>query len=387
MGRLFLFGFIGLFISWGALYYRYSDEKNTQARKYRLDPPPTLENVLAENRLLEKAEHILENQIVGPESFVVEKDAIYATIYDAKVIKIVNGKIVSQVSYSERAKFFRDCGNFEAEDTCGRPLGIRKLSENSQKFVVADAYLGVFVVDFSDEQNPTTSQILDSKKPIEGFAPKFLNDLDVLNEDEIILSDSSTKYPRKQFMPLILEQNPNGRIIHLKISTKTAKVLISGLYFPNGVQLTSDKQSILFSECSMARIKKLDLKSKNVEMFVKNLPGMPDNIRKTERNTYWVGLAAIRHSATPSLIDKLGSVPGIRQFLIDIIPSKFWETILHTFRKSHSIVVEIDENGRIIRSLHDLTGKIVGDVSQVAEFEGYLYFGSFNSPFLAKLKL
>lgn len=88
-----------------------------------------------------------------------------------------------------------------------------------------------------------------------------------------------------------LEHQADGRILHLKISTKTVSVLIDKLYFPNGIQLFDDKKSLLFSECSMARIKKLTIGSKKVEMFANNLPGMPDNIRKSGRGTFWVGLA------------------------------------------------------------------------------------------------
>ncbi|CAI2327950.1 unnamed protein product [Caenorhabditis sp. 36 PRJEB53466] len=387
MGKIIFFGFLGLLISWAALYYRYSDEKNTLARKYRLDPPPALIGALAVNSELQKAEHILHGKIDGPESMIVDDDAIYASVYDAKIVKIVDGKIVSKVAYSEKAKFFPDCGHFDTEPECGRPLGIRRLVAGRPKFVVADAYLGVFIVDFSDENNPTSSQILDSRVPIAGFPPRFLNDLDVISEDELVISDSSVRHDRRHFMPLILEHQPDGRIIHLKISTKTATVLADRLYFPNGIQLLDDKKSLLFSECSMARVKKLTIASGKVEMFAANLPGLPDNIRASGRGTYWVGLAATRTASAPSLLDRLGNVPGIRQFLVDIVPAYAWKPLLGLFKKPHAIVVELDTNGKIVRSLHDVAGTKVGDVSQVTEHNGALYLGSFAEPYIAKLKL
>uniref|UniRef100_A0A1I7UUR2 Str_synth domain-containing protein n=1 Tax=Caenorhabditis tropicalis TaxID=1561998 RepID=A0A1I7UUR2_9PELO len=255
MGKLFLFGVIGFAISWAALYYRYSDEKITLARKYRLDPPPGLVGNLFINADLEKAKHILDGKIFGPESMVVDDEAIYVSVYDAKILKIVNGQVVSKAAYSEKSKFFPDCGHFDTEPECGRPLGIRRLVEGKPKFVVADAYLGVYIVDFTDEQDPKSTQILDSRVPIEGYKPRFLNDLDVISDDELVITDSSVRHDRRHFMPLILEHQADGRILHLKISTKTVKVLADKLYFPNGIQLTEDKKSVLFSECSMARIK------------------------------------------------------------------------------------------------------------------------------------
>ncbi|EFP07402.1 hypothetical protein CRE_26071 [Caenorhabditis remanei] len=403
MGRIFFFGFIGLAISWVALYYRYSDEKNTLARKYRLDPPPGLIGNLFINADLEKATHILDGKISGPESMVVDDDAIYASVYDAKILKIVNGKVVSKAAYSEKSKFFPDCGHFDTEPECGRPLGIRRLVTGKPKFVVADAYLGVFIVDFTNEQDrefvetesflvrifipATSTQILDSRVPIDGFKPRFLNDLDVISEDEIVITDSSIRHDRRHFMPLILEHHADGRILHLKISSKTVKVLADKLYFPNGIQLTEDKQSVLFSECSMARIKKLTIASGKIEMFSSNLPGLPDNIRSSGRGTYWVGLAATRSATHPSLLDRLGSHPAIRQFLVDIIPTQYWKPLLSLFKSPHSIILELDSTGQIIRSLHDVTGKVVGDVSQVTEHNGELYIGSFADDFIAKLKL
>lgn len=49
----------------------------------------------------------------------------------------------------------------------------------------------------------TSSQILDSRHPISGLKPRFLNDLDVISEDELIVSDSSTRHDRRHFMPLM----------------------------------------------------------------------------------------------------------------------------------------------------------------------------------------
>lgn len=47
---------------------------------------------------------------------------------------------------------------------------------------------------------------------------------------------------------------PIFRVIRLKISTGETDVLLNELYFPNGIQIMPDRQSVLVGETSMARI-------------------------------------------------------------------------------------------------------------------------------------
>lgn len=49
------------------------------------------------------------------------------------------------------------------------------------------------------------------------------------------------------------------------------------------------------------------------------------------------------------------------------------------------MVIELNKDGEIINSLHDPTGEVIDSVSEVLDTGDALYFGSFNSPFLAKL--
>ena len=49
--------------------------------------------------------------------------------------------------------------------------------------------------------------------------------------------------------------------------------------------------------------------------------------------------------------------------------------------------MELNENGQIIRSLHDPTGSIIPDVSEVHDEGGALWLGSFRSNFIGKLEL
>lgn len=68
------------------------------------------------------------------------------------------------------------------------------------------------------------------------------------------------------------------------------------------------------------------------------------------------------------------------------VVSLLW--IRNTFGKPrHCVIVEVDENGQIVRSLHDPTGGIVPDVSEVHDDGDVLWLGSFRSNFVSRLEL
>ncbi|VDM58021.1 unnamed protein product [Angiostrongylus costaricensis] len=293
------------------------------------------------------------------------QNSIYTGLYDGRLVHIKNGKIIEEVRLTKAER----CGSIDSEPICGRPLGIRRLNEH--EMVVADAYFGVFVVNLS---KGTFRHVVKSNTPIEGRFMRFLNDIEVLNEDEIIFTDSSSKWDRRHLFNIFLESEPNGR---------------------------------------------LNLQTNEVTPFAINLPGFPDNIRRGANGTLWVGMAVskltsemiiegeqknnsykgcystgiidrsnssgVRHIDSPSLIDALGSYTLFRQILLDVVPSHWWIKYLHMVRPAHAIIIQLDAQGEITQSLHDTKGTHIQDVSQVSQADDYLYLGSFHSKYIAKL--
>ncbi|KJH46461.1 strictosidine synthase [Dictyocaulus viviparus] len=355
IGKLFLYGIIGLLLSWTALWYRYRDPNTKTTQLYELPQRPKLIGPLAVNDKLQSVEYILKEEIVGPESLVVEGESIYTGLYDGRVVHIKNNKIIKEIKFTKATR----CGSFDTEPTCGRPLGIRRL--NKDELVVADAYLGIFIVNF---KAGTFRHIVKSTVPIEGRFMRFLNDIEVLNEDQIIFTDSSSKWDRRHVIHIFLESQPLGRILKHTISTGRTEVVADNLYFPNGIQLHPDGNSVVFAECSRATVKQLNLQTNKMTSFATNLPGFPDNIRNGANGTLWIGLAGVRHIDAPSMIDAAGAYPLLRQILIDIIPSRWWIQYVHMLRPSHAMIIQLDADGNIIQSLHDTKGKHIQDVSQ-----------------------
>ncbi|KAK0411989.1 hypothetical protein QR680_005970 [Steinernema hermaphroditum] len=354
--------------------------QNYTTEALKLGQPPRLRNELAMNRRLADSERLLEGKLAGPESILVEKDRLYTGTWDGEVVEIVGGAITKSIRFTDA----KECATFESEPVCGRPLGIRRL--NAKELVVADAYLGIFVVDF--EAN-TFRRVLDGSAMIEGERLHFCNDLDVLDAETILFSDSSTRWDRRRFLHSIMEMVPNGRVIKLNVRTGKAEVVLNGLYFANGVQLFPDKKSFLVAETGAARITRVHLngaKEATTEKFIENLPGFPDNIRLGTNGSFWVGLSGTRHSGRISFFDFLVTRPLIRKVLLATVPEHMLAPSFNLVKPKHAMVMQISQLGKVVSTLHDPEGAVIQDVSQVSDDEQFLYFGSFHSPFIGKLR-
>ncbi|KAK2150923.1 hypothetical protein LSH36_382g01005 [Paralvinella palmiformis] len=173
------------------------------------------------------------------------------------------------------------------------------------------------------------------------------------------------------------------RLLKYDPVTNNTEVLYKKLYFANGVQLSKDNSYLLVSETTKSRILKYHLtgpKQGKVEKFIENLPGIPDNIRRSSGGGYWVALGTCRNAQRVNLLDILQDYPWIRKQLAKI-PERFLSTAI----SSCTLIIELDEQGNIIRSLHDPDGERFSRISEVEEHAGHLYIGSFCVPYIGKV--
>lgn len=339
---------------------------------YSFKPRPELVGPLEPNSHLQKSEHIYEGQVLGPESIVVEGEHIYTGTLDGKILHIYKGQV--QVL----AKFGKEpCGGFDNEPTCGRPLGMR-LDKNGYLYVI-DTYLGLYQVNVATGDFvllwPTTAEI-------NGRASKFLNDLTIASDGMIYMTDSSAKWDRRHNRYCIFEGEATGRLISYDPITNTTKELASGLAFANGVQISRNEEYLLICETTWARIFKYHLKGPKkgtMEVFMDNLPGLPDNIRLSSAGGYWIGIATLRSKGYEFMANK----PWLRKLVAKIISQ---ETIIKLVPK-YGLILEISSEGEIIRSLHDPTATKVPSVSEVEDKDGVLYLGSYFLPHMSRLYL
>ncbi|NWI14827.1 APMAP protein, partial [Crypturellus soui] len=341
-----------------------------------LKEPPLLTGVLEPNIKLRKAERLWEGQLVGPESIVNIDDVLYTGTADGKILKIKDGELqtIARIGHGP-------CGKPEDEPTCGRPLGIR-VGPNNTLFV-ADAYHGLY------EINPDTGEtkmLVSTKTPIEGQKLSFLNDLTVTRDGrKIYFTDSSSRWQRRDYLFLVMEGTDDG-LLEYDTVTKEVKVLMAGLQFPNGVQLSRAEDFVLVQETTMARIRRYyvsGLMKGGADIFVENMPGFPDNIRLSSSGGYWVAMSAIRPNPGFSMLDFLSEKPWIKRIIFKLLSQ---ETLIK-FVPRYSLVLELSETGSYRRSFHDPNGVTVPYISEAHEHNGYLYLGSFRSPFIGRLNL
>uniref|UniRef100_A0AC34GRT8 Strictosidine synthase conserved region domain-containing protein n=1 Tax=Panagrolaimus sp. ES5 TaxID=591445 RepID=A0AC34GRT8_9BILA len=334
---------------------------------------PSLTGPLSPNKALQNAKILFKGEIHGPESFEWYNGALYSTSHDA-YLKIVNDKIVKIIKAG-------DIGCSSVPE-CGRPLGIRHYKK--EKFFVADCYKGILEVDFETEKITT---ILSGDTVIDGIKLNIADDMDFIDENTIIFSDASTDWDLPRFLNSMLELKGDGRIIKFNLKTKTVETLLSNLQIANGIQIHSDKQSILVSETSAARITRYYFdgpKKGRHEYFVTNLPGLPDNIRDTNNGTYYIAFAAARIPGHWSLIDFLAPYPFLRKLILQLTPDSLKFALFEATLAKYGIFVEVDKNGTIIQSWHDSSG-FTNMLSQAIDADDAIYVGSYSHDHLAKI--
>ncbi|XP_065446009.1 adipocyte plasma membrane-associated protein isoform X2 [Chrysemys picta bellii] len=300
--------------------------------------PPLLTGVLEPNIKLRQAERIFENQLIGPESIANIGDVLFTGTADGKILKIEDGEI----------KTLARLGHGPCSDV---------------------------------------KMLLSTSEPIEGHKMSFLNDLTLTRDGrKIFFTDSSSKWQRRDYSFLVMEGTDDGRLLEYDTVTKEVKVLMVGLRFPNGVQLSPAEDFVLVAETTLARIRRYyvsGLMKGGADMFVENMPGFPDNIRLSSAGGYWVAMSAVRPNPGFSMVDFISEKPWIKRIIFKLLSQ---ETVMK-FVPKYSLVVELSETGSYKRSLHDPNGMVVTYVSEAHEHNGYLYLGSFRSPFICRLNL
>ena len=321
------------------------------------NPPksPALIGVLTPNDLLQTAELLALGEIRGPEEVAVDdRGRIYSGTADGKVMRLLaDGKLETFA------------------DTKGRPLGMK--FDRKGNLIVCDASMGLLSID----PRGRIETLADSA---DGIPFKFTDALDISSEGTIYFTDASTKYGQTDYLYDLLESKPHGRFMRYNPDTGQITVLLKGLYFANGVALSRREEFVLINETYRYRIVRYWLKGPRAgthEIFMDNLPGFPDNISSNPNGTFWLALFTVRNET----MDKLHPFPVLKAQLSKL-PNALWPK-----PKPYGFVLELDEQGRIIQSLHEPTGKHLKEITSAQEYEGFLYLGSLHNDRIGKYKL
>lgn len=320
---------------------------------YRPPPVPRMTGALQPNLELRRGRPVAEGRLAGAEDVAVAADGSFFTgTADGKVMRVVPGR-----GGADRLEVFAETG--------GRPLGLKLREADPWTLFVADAWKGLLAIDARGRVQPLAAAA--------GGVPfGFTNDLDVAADGKIYFSDASSRFGVDRYLYDLLESRPHGRLlVHDPAAGKTS-VLLDGLYFANGVALSSGEDFVLVAETYRYRIRRYWLrgaKAGTSDLFAGGLPGFPDNLAADTRNRrFWVALFTVRNP----VMDRLHPHPFWKDQLAKL-PRLLWPR-----PEPYGLVLEMDEAGKIVRSLHDPGGQRVRGVTSAEPHASGLYLGSLD---------
>jgi YD repeat-containing protein len=322
---------------------------------WQAPPAPAMTGVLEPNDTLMKTELLGRGQLHGPEDTAVDAQGrVYAGLHDGRIVRIeADGSVATFV------------------DTRGRPLGMD--FDAAGRLIVADAYKGLLSID-------PQGQIKVLSTEAEGLPFKFTDDLDIASDGTIYFSDASSRFAQPDYLLDLLEARPHGRLLSYNPGSGETRVLLKDLYFANGVALSANEDFVLVNETYRYRISRYWLKGEQAgtqDVFIDNLPGLPDNLQGDRAGTFWVALPTPRKADA----DFLHRHPWLKAQLAKL-PRALWPKAI-----PYGFAIAINEQGEIVRSLHDTSGSHLRMVTSVKPVGDYLYFGSLDNDRIGRLKI
>ena len=315
---------------------------------------PTLQGVLERNSTLRDTEVFGVGMLDAPEEVTIDQNGvIYTGLENGDIVKVsIDGSVTPWVN------------------TGGRPLGM--MFDSSNNLIVCDGYLGLLSIDVTGEISVLTDHV-------DGSAINFANGVDIADDGKIYFTEASSKWERGDYLHDLLETKPYGRLLMYDPSTDVTSVLMEGLYFANGVALSSDERFLLVTETWRYRVTRYWLKGDKAgssAQYIGNLPGFPAGI-SNQNGHFWLSLITLRNP----VLDKTHETTWLKDALAKL------PEFLTPAPIPYGLVLKVKETGPIERSFHDVGGKVIQGISSAVEKDGYLYFGTFKGDRVGRYKL
>lgn len=320
-------------------------------------PAPALDGVYAANDKLKDVQRFGVGVGKGPEGIAVDAAGrIYAGYEDGRI-----------VMFSNNGSSYQELGKSE-----GRPLGI-SFGPNGG-LLIADADKGLMHL------GSGAPRVLAAAADGVPFA--LTDDVDNSRFDKNVYFTDAAAYPLKHVLYEFVEHRGTGRLMQYNVENKQTKVLMQGLLFGNGVAVGPDDAYVLVNETAAYRVMRYWLKGEKAgtsEVFIDNLPGLPDNISYNDNTRrFWLALFSPRTAA----LDDLASKPVWMKKLALRLPKFVQPAAAHK-----AWVLGLDENGKVIANLQHDSKDAYGPITSVREHGPWLIFGSLTADSLARLPL
>ena len=302
---------------------------------------PVLNGVYATNSKLTNIEWIPLGTYIGPEDVAIDAQGlIYCGTKDGNILRFQEDKSLPEV-YA---------------NTGGRPQGLHFDINNN--LIVADTHKGLLSI-----SPDGTITILSTEQAEIPFG--FTNDLDIAADSTIYFSDSSYQSSPSKF----IEHHPHGRLLSYNPFSKNTRLLLDNLNFANGVAVSPDQSFVLVAETQAYRVTRYwltgDRKGES-DIFIDNLPGLPDGISSNGKDTFWLSLYELRNP----FLNAIFPFPLIKKIIMRLpIHSVF-------VKKRYGFILGLDIYGHIVYNLQDPSKSSYSPITSVEEHGRFLYLGS-----------
>jgi sugar lactone lactonase YvrE len=315
----------------------------------------------------------------GPEFIVAHAGVLYTGL--------VNGDVLRVNTDGQRHEVVVNTG--------GRPLGLDV--DGQGRLLVADAMRGLLRVSGRGPDAQIETLLTSVSDPVKDDPVRYADAVKVGPGGVLWLSDATRRFGAKDTGSTfeasvldVLEHSCTGRIIRQDPVTLAARVALTGLCFPNGIEFSGDGKTMYISETGAYRILAVDLsklsevraaqgdtsvpglaeamKQGAVGVLVDNLPGFPDNLTRSPSGRLWVGLTKPRSG----VMDALAAYPFVRAVTLRL-PRFLWPV-----PKAYGHIVAYDETGKVIDDLQDPTGAYP-ETTAATEADGKLFIQSLHA--------
>jgi len=326
---------------------------------------PRLIGKLAENELLSATEWIDLDGWYGPEDIAVDKEGhLYAGVHTSRT-DFSDGRII-KIDTKGNLSVFANTGSWVT--------GLH--FDENENLIACDQKRGLISVNKKGEITILTSE--------DENGNKFLipNDVDIASNGVIYFSNTSSKVPfsRLNARKIVLEVKPDGGLYSYNPKTMEIKTLIEGSYFGNGVAVSQNEDFVLLVDLTKYQVRRHWLKGDKegqTDIFIDNLPGLPNGISRRKDGSFWLGFTTRRDD----LLDTIQPKPFIKK-LVYALP--LW---MQPEQEAFGMIMHLSENGEILNTYYDKTGKYVSEASSIEEYNGYIYIGGDLTDHVGKYKL
>lgn len=321
----------------------------------------------AENRRLQASEAIGLDQVQGPEDIILDRhDRLYCGTREGWILRF------SGPAFEHREVFAR---------IGGRPLGLA--FDRDENLIVCVGGMGLYGVTPQGRVYKCTDQTQRSWFRLNDDSRlRLADDCDIAPDGTIYFSEATIRYEMHSWHIDGIEGRANGRLVSYDPRSGTTRTVVKDAVFPNGVCVAHDGQSVLFCSswlCAIYRYWIAGPKTGQVEPFVENLPGYPDNLNRSSDGGYWLALVGIR---SPTF-DLAMRHPAFRRRMIKQIPPDEW--IYPGI--NNGCIVKFDAAGRALESLWDPGGTRHATVTSMREHRGWLYIGGLENNRIGRVRL